>query len=149
MLSEVPFRAASVCMILTLQVVGERAMGPGAPPQKVFDSIGGTIGRLPDNDWVLPNPYVSARHALIRYLNGRFFIEDSSTNGVYLNSRTNRLARDCPHPLNDGDRLYIDEYEIAVTIAADLAREEDPLTALLGVLPSSSARRKPPGRERP
>ncbi|HEX7011586.1 MAG TPA: FHA domain-containing protein [Steroidobacteraceae bacterium] len=135
-------------MILTLQVVGERAVGPGAVARKVFDSIGGTIGRLPDNDWVLPSPYVSGRHALIRYLNGRFFIEDMSTNGVYLNSRSNRLARDYPHPLSDGDRLYIDEFEIAVTITEDPARD-DPFEALFGSVCSSPARRKPPGGHQP
>ena len=80
-------------MILTLEVIGEQAEDLGAAGRKVFNAIGGTIGRLPDNDWVFPDPYVSGRHALIRYLNGKYFIEDTSTNGVFINSPDNRLSR--------------------------------------------------------
>ncbi|HEX9852184.1 MAG TPA: FHA domain-containing protein, partial [Woeseiaceae bacterium] len=103
-------------MILTLEVIGEHAADLGAGGRQVFDAIGGTIGRLSDNDWVLPDPYVSGRHALIRYLNGKFFVEDTSTNGIYLNTPHNRLARAQPHPLQDGDLLFVDTYQIKVTI---------------------------------
>src|SRR5262245_42970840 len=119
-------------MILTLEVTGELAAELGAGGGKVFNAIGGTIGRLPDNDWVFPDPYVSGRHALIRYLNGKFFVEDTSTNGVFVNSLDNRLSRAQPHQLKNGDRLYIDAYEIHVSIeddAADDARN-DPFAAL-------------------
>src|SRR5690606_16873241 len=103
-------------MILTLEVMGEQATSLGAASRKVFDSIGGTIGRLPDNDWVFPDPYVSGRHALIRYLNGKFFIEDTSTNGVFVNSPDNRVSRNQAYQLKDGDLLYIDAYRIQVSI---------------------------------
>ncbi len=108
-------------MILTLQVVGEKAQNLAGASRKVFKAIGGTIGRLPDNDWVFADPYVSGRHALIRYVNGKYFIEDTSTNGVYVNSPENRLSRTQPHPLQHGDRLFIDTYEIHVSIEADPA----------------------------
>ncbi len=106
-------------MILTLQVVGERAQDLGAANRKVFNAIGGTIGRLPDNDWVFADPYISGRHALIRYVNGQYFIEDTSTNGVFINSLDKRVSKGQPQQLNDGDRLYIDAYEIEVSIKAD------------------------------
>jgi type VI secretion system FHA domain protein len=106
-------------MILTLQVIGDRAQDFGTTTRKVFKSIGGTIGRLPDNDWVFADPYVSGRHALIRYVNGKYFIEDTSTNGVFINSPANRVQRGQAHPLQDGDRIFIDAYEIDVTIAED------------------------------
>ena len=61
-------------MILTLEVTGPEASKLGAGSRKVFNAAGGTIGRLPDNSWVLPDPYVSSRHALIRYVNGAFSI---------------------------------------------------------------------------
>ena len=48
-------------MILTLEVIGEQAEDLGAGSRKVFNAVGGTIGRLPDNDWVFPDPYVSGR----------------------------------------------------------------------------------------
>lgn len=116
-------------MILTLQVVGERAQDLGAGSRKVFKGIGGTIGRLPDNDWVFADPYVSGRHALIRYVNGTYFIEDTSTNGVFINSLEHRLPKSQAHALRDGDRLYIDAYEIEVSIKEDPAKKvrRDPL----------------------
>jgi type VI secretion system FHA domain protein len=110
-------------MILTLEVTGRQAQQLGSASRKVFRAVGGTIGRLADNDWVIPDPYISGRHALIRYLNGKFFVEDTSTNGVYINSQDNRLRRSEPHPLKNGDRLYIDAYEIKVSIASDKPAE--------------------------
>jgi predicted component of type VI protein secretion system len=53
-------------MILTLEIVGSQAGSPRVVRRKVFERRGGTIGRLPENDWVLPHPYVSSRHALVR-----------------------------------------------------------------------------------
>jgi predicted component of type VI protein secretion system len=106
-------------MILTLEVTGAQAQDMGACHRKVFKAIGGTIGRLPDNDWVFTDPYVSGRHALIRYLSGKFFVEDTSTNGVFINSIDNRLARGQPQELRHGDLLYIDAYKINVAIYSD------------------------------
>lgn len=114
----------STSMILTLQVVGERVQDLGAESRKVFKATGGTIGRYPDNDWIFADPYVSGRHALIRYINGTYYIEDTSTNGVYINSLDNRLPKGQPYPLRDGDRLYIDTFEVEVSIRDD--RETEP-----------------------
>ena len=125
-------------MILTLEVIGEQADDLGAASRKVFNAIGGTIGRLPDNDWVFPDPYVSGRHALIRYLNGKFFIEDTSTNGVFINSPDNRLPRTQPHQLRNGDLLFIDAYEIRVSIENDpaAASRNDPFAKLKAAKPA-------------
>ena len=120
-------------MILTLEVVGAQAEDLGAGSRKVFDSIGGTIGRLPDNDWVFPDPYVSGRHALIRYLNGKFFVEDTSTNGVFINSQDNRLARDQSYQLKSGDTIFIDAYRIQVALekpAKNQKQQDDPFELL-------------------
>jgi type VI secretion system protein ImpI len=108
-------------MILTLEVTGAQAQDMGAGHRKVFKAIGGTIGRLPDNDWVFADPYVSGRHALIRYLAGRFFVEDTSTNGVFINSTDNRLARGQPRELHDGELLFIDAYQVKVSIQTEAA----------------------------
>jgi type VI secretion system protein ImpI len=105
-------------MILTLEVTGEQAQSLGVT-RKVFKAIGGTIGRLPDNDWVFADPYVSGRHALIRYVNGKYFIEDTSTNGVFINSPESRVGRSQAQQLNDGDTLFIDAYKIKVSIKSD------------------------------
>ncbi|HEX2492455.1 MAG TPA: type VI secretion system-associated FHA domain protein [Steroidobacter sp.] len=106
-------------MVLTLEVIGGHASNLGANSRKVFNSIGGTIGRLPDNDWVFTDPYVSGRHALIRYVKGKYFIEDTSTNGVFINSPDHRLSRTQSYQLQDGDVLFIDTYQIRVAIEQD------------------------------
>jgi predicted component of type VI protein secretion system len=108
-------------MILTLEVTGAQAQDMGSGHRKVFKAIGGTIGRLPDNDWVFTDPYVSGRHALIRYVSGKFFVEDTSTNGVFINSMDNRLARGQPQELRNGDLLYVDAFRINVSIQSDAA----------------------------
>lgn len=118
-------------MVLTLEVIGEQAGNLGAGGRKVFNSIGGTIGRLPDNDWVFADPYVSGRHALIRFVQGKYFIEDTSTNGVFINSPENRLARDQSHQLRNGDVIFIDAYRIRVALEQDAkAKKDDPFALL-------------------
>jgi type VI secretion system FHA domain protein len=104
-------------MTLTLEVASHQGSTPGSRLRKVFSAIGGTIGRLPDNDWVLPDGYVSSRHARISCRNGTFFIEDLSTNGVFINSLDNRLERGQLCPLKSGDLILIDPYEIRVSVA--------------------------------
>src|SRR5262245_64772905 len=113
-------------MILTLEVTGPQEGAPRAEIKKVFQSTGGTIGRLPDNDWVLPDPYVSSRHARIRFQSGTFLIEDTSTNGVFINAPDNRLVRGQPYALKSGDRIFIEPYEIKATIAAAPLPASDP-----------------------
>jgi type VI secretion system FHA domain protein len=116
-------------MILTLEVSGNEAARLGAESRKVFRNCGGSIGRKPDNDWVLPDPYVSGRHAVVRYANGQYLLEDTSTNGVFVNSRENRVPPGQLHVLRDGDRIYIDAYEIRVSIAQDAATTQTALDA--------------------
>jgi len=113
-------------MILTLEVTGPQEGAPRAELRKVFQAAGGTIGRLPDNDWVLPDPYVSSRHARIRFQNGAFLIEDTSTNGVFINTPENRLVRGQPYTLKSGDRIFIEPYEIKASIAAPASASADP-----------------------
>jgi ABC-type multidrug transport system ATPase subunit/CRP-like cAMP-binding protein/ABC-type multidrug transport system permease subunit len=62
-----------------------------------------TIGRLPTNDLVLSDPQVSAIHARMRNMEGRWIIydEDSAT-GTYVNRRRVRVAE-----LADGDEILI------------------------------------------
>lgn len=106
-------------MILTLEIIGPQAHKLARAGRKVFNGCGGTIGRLPDNDWVLPDPYISGRHASIRYRDGQYFIEDTSTNGVFINSPQQRLSRSMPQQLHHGDLIYIDAYCIEVSLRAD------------------------------
>lgn len=100
-------------MILRLEVSSDSGR-PSAPA--VFRDAGGTIGRSDKCDCVLPDKYVSSFHARIHYQDGAFLIEDTSQNGVFINSPSNRLVRGQPYPLTSGDLILIDPYEITVTI---------------------------------
>jgi type VI secretion system protein ImpI len=120
-------------MILTLEVTGPQAERLGAASRKVFRDAGGSIGRLPRNDWSLPDPYVSSRHALIRFRDGAFFIEDTSTNGISLNRPDNRLVKGVPQPLQSGDWIFIEPYEIRVSIEdAESTAAASPFDDLFG-----------------
>jgi type VI secretion system FHA domain protein len=125
-------------MILTLEVVGPQAARLGASSRKVFGSRGATLGREPDNDWVLPGPYVSGHHLRIQCLNGQFFLVDTSTNGVFINSPDCRLPKGQPYPLKNGERFFVEAYEIRATIAAD-----DPIGDPFGPTPAVSAPARP------
>ena len=90
-------------MSLRLRVVSEQRLLLG-PRASVEFPEGGTIGRASDNDWVLPDPqrYVSGHHARVRRRDGRYVLEDLSTNGVYVNGVKAHSA-----VLHDGDTLQI------------------------------------------
>ena len=112
-------------MVLILEVTSAPASALGTAARHTFDTGGGTIGRDRGNAWVLPHPKVSGRHAVITYAAGVFYIEDTSRNGVCLNSSRNRLARGEPQPLTAGDRLLIEPYEILVSVQRSAAASPD------------------------
>jgi type VI secretion system protein len=109
-------------MPLTLEVIGDKAARMGGAVRKIF-TAGGTIGRLDDNDWIFPDEYISGHHAKILFENGAFLILDTSTNGVFVNSQQNRLPKGRPHPLRSGDTVFIDDYEVRVTLSQSPAAE--------------------------
>ncbi|MEO6926495.1 MAG: type VI secretion system-associated FHA domain protein TagH [Rhodanobacter sp.] len=97
---------------LILAVAGHQAAQFGSRSSRTFAAVGGSIGRSEDCDWVLSASGVSRVHAMIRYLNGMYFIEDRSTNGMLLNGKP--LIKGDPSALNDGDRLLVDTFEVEV-----------------------------------
>ena len=105
-------------MPLTLRIISPQKDLLGSDSTKVFSVHGGTIGRAPDNDWVLPDPgrYVSAHHAIIDYQNGAYYLTDSSSNGVYVNDSDQSVGSGAPIRLHNGDRLRMGQYRFAVSI---------------------------------
>ena len=57
-------------MFLILEVTGREAAALGAASRAIFTTAGGSIGRRAGNDWVLPDPHVSGRHARVRAIGG-------------------------------------------------------------------------------
>ncbi|WP_414441639.1 type VI secretion system-associated FHA domain protein TagH [Burkholderia sp. 22PA0106] len=106
---------------LILSVQGERAERLGARREHTFDCRDGSIGRSDECDWVLGADGVSRLHALVRYLNGLYFIEDRSTNGMLLNGAS--LRRGEPATLKHGDCLQIDTFEIDVRLQGEAATQ--------------------------
>lgn len=106
-------------MSLTLEIVGPQAAQLGAAARKTFLKQGGSIGRASINDWVIPDAYVSGQHARVHFREGRYFLEDTSTNGVFIKNPGNRLPKGQQYPLQSGDRVFIDAYEIKVTIEGE------------------------------
>ncbi len=114
-------------MALRLRIISEhrRALGPRS--SIVFGVAGGSIGRAADNDWVLPDPqrFLSGHHARIHFRHGLYLLEDTSTNGTYLNDAAEPIPRGTPCELHNGDMLRLGEYEVVVAIdgAADQTAE--------------------------
>jgi len=108
-------------VLLALSVISHQSQLLGAASYKVFDSRGGSIGRIEGNDWVLPDPerLVSSRHANIRFAQGVYYLEDVSTNGTGFNSPQSVVPRDRLQPLADGDRLFIGDFEVLVQVLAE------------------------------
>src|ERR1700683_2720520 len=105
-------------MALTLTVLSEQRTQLGGRGSIVLGVGGGSIGRAHDNDWVLPDPqrYLSSHHARVQFRGGHYYIEDMSSNGVYVNAAETPLGRRKTHALRDGDELRIGEYRIRVAV---------------------------------
>lgn len=115
-------------MTLSLTVISYGGRTPPTPVAVSLGERGGVIGRMPGCDWVLEDPegHVSKKHCRIDYVSGRYRITDTSTNGVYLNDGTNRIGFGVSAVLNDGDRLFIGSYDIAVHVSEAASAEPLP-----------------------
>ena len=103
-------------MNLILEVSGPDAMKRVS--RTVISPSGGSIGRLPENSLVLDDPHVSSRHALIHCVDGVYYLEDKSRNGISINTPENCLEKGSRYPLNRGDRIFIEPYEITVSLSS-------------------------------
>jgi len=104
-------------MTLTLNML--RCPDAVAPQTRTVAGGEVSIGRGPENDWVLPDPerFLSKRHCLIAFRSGGWQIADLSTNGTYLNAEAQPIGHGQPRDLRDGDRLRLGAYEIELRIA--------------------------------
>ena len=104
-------------MFLTLEIVSGNAPSVGGVRRKVFTVDGGRIGRATECDMVLVSAGVHRHHATVRFINGVFFIEGVGTNGIAVNNAERVLPRNEPYPLKTGDKVFVDEYELAVSVS--------------------------------
>ncbi|MGA7980925.1 MAG: type VI secretion system-associated FHA domain protein TagH [Chromatiaceae bacterium] len=115
-------------MDLTLSVIRYQNRTPDQPVSAHVGDSGGTIGRSPDNNLVLPDPdrWVSGHHAEIRFRDGRFFLTDTSTNGTYVNHAAEPVPDGQEIELHDGDEVSIGAYDVRVSIAVSMPRPAAP-----------------------
>jgi type VI secretion system protein len=105
-------------MAIKLRIISDHYRDLGEQRSRVFGVNGGTIGRAPDNDWILPDPkrVLSGHHCEIEYRSGVFWLKDTSTNGVYVNDGEEPAFTIGPIELQDGDRLRMGDYEVLVSL---------------------------------
>ena len=103
-------------MLLKFSVRTYQGNSPHFPNEYTFGGTGGTIGRGGENDWVLQDPqsYLSTQHATIYFKEGRFYIVDNSTNGVFINGSRTQLGRGNQHKISSTDLIRVGEYDILV-----------------------------------
>src|SRR5262245_31804494 len=118
-------------MALRLRVISDHRQRLGDKSTFVFGVSGGSIGRSAENDWVLPDDmrYVSGRHARIVFHKGRYLLQDTSSNGTYVNDNDRPLGNQNPHELKSGDILRFGEYHVQVQIdsATDFSLDDSAL----------------------
>src|SRR3569833_1663448 len=124
-------------MYLTLEVVSPQAASLGADRRRTVDQNGLTIGRAPGNDWVFQGPYISKQHARIFFSKGSYFVESLGRNAIAIGSADNTIPVNQPRALRNGDRLFIDQYEMIVTTmhgepAGAAVASDDPFAVLPG-----------------
>jgi type VI secretion system protein len=129
-------------MTLRLRIVSDHRRLLGDRSSITFGVEGGSIGRSADNDWVLPDPlrYVSAHHARVQYRDGHFYLEDVSTNGVFVNDDERPLAKENPngHLLKSGDLIRMGDYQVVAALESDEERLlETPVETGAGQVPTS------------
>lgn len=98
-----------------------------------------SIGRAPDNDFVLPDAdrIVSHQHATVHYENGHYYLSDNSTNGTFINHAPEPVGPGHRVPLNDGDTLTIGEYECRISLSQEEAGISEPEAGLAAESESS------------
>jgi len=135
-------------MALKLRIISDHYKALGKRSSRLFGVTGGRIGRAADNDWILPDPdrYISSHHCKVEFRAGQWMLEDTSTNGVFINGSDVPASVEGAYALKDGDRLRLGDYEIIVSIDE---RQDFPSDAS-GQMPAparSPARRSTPAPE--
>lgn len=79
------------------------------------------IGRKQKNDMVIAEPTISGEHAVITEQGGKFFVQDTSSNGTFLNDKQNKISY---AELKSGDKLFFDSICCTFSVMGSNADEE-------------------------
>lgn len=105
-------------MPLTLQIIAPTKLISGQVTEYKFDELGGSIGRKPNNDFILLDPerFISSKHAIIEFNNNKYYITDTSTNGVFINNSKTALGSGNSAELMQGDKISIGDFQLLCSI---------------------------------
>lgn len=125
-----------------LSVISYKGASPTSAATASFDQTGGSLGRSPENQLVLPDPdrFVSRKHAELKFDNGTYHYSDLSAGGSYFVNRDVMLQNDTL-VLQDGDIVRVGEYELFIKLVPDTASLTSPFgrNASMTVPPSGPA----------
>ena len=85
---------------------------------RVFSESGGDVGRAADSYWLLPDPncFLSGHHCTIQFVDGAFWVCDTSLNGVFVNGSLTPLGFGCKARLAHGDVIRFAAYKVLVHV---------------------------------
>jgi type VI secretion system protein ImpI len=108
-------------MTLRLSIENVDRLPDGGPLRIEVKGRGLDLGRDAHLDWTLPDSSrsISGKHCEIRFRDGGYWLYDVSKNGTFVNGAEYRLEG--PYLLQDGDRLSIGPYIIAVSVEGQQA----------------------------
>ena len=130
--------------ILTLRIENVATLENGGPVSLCLEGRGAQVGRKAGMDWVLPDAtrHISGHHFDIAFEYGTYVLHDLSSNGTFLQGERYRLSE--PRVLQQGDRLNVGHYVIAVDlaehplVAPEPAQHAAPATPQMPVAPPSA-----------
>lgn len=105
-------------MDIMFEIVSRQKFSATFPVQHVFTEAGGYIGRSEECEWVLPDRSrkLSRKHAVVTFDDGHFYIEDVSSNGVYLSLGKERLAKGSRYKITHGEGFHVGEYSVTARL---------------------------------
>ncbi|SEA18567.1 type VI secretion system-associated FHA domain protein TagH [Alkalimonas amylolytica] len=117
-------------MWLELSVVSYHRLSPRLKTVMRFEASGGTIGRSEQASWQLADPerIVSGLHASVGSDGQGFYIEDLSTNGLFINNSSELIGKGNRRFLKLHDTLLLGDYELQVS-AIELRQTADSTAA--------------------
>ncbi|MEA3013783.1 MAG: type secretion system protein [Sphingomonadales bacterium] len=112
-------------MILILTIRNADALQEGVAAQYMMEGSNAVIGRSRNCNWYLPDPRnaISSRHCEIRREGDFFLLKDISTNGTFVNDAPERITE---RRIAAGDLIRIGQYEVVVSVEADVLPEPAP-----------------------
>ncbi|MGY2374109.1 type VI secretion system-associated FHA domain protein TagH [Pseudomonas sp. SDO524_S393] len=125
-----------------MQLVFEVCHNGGTEPSatRIFDGVGGVIGRGAGCDWVIPDPsrLLSSHHGLISFREGQYFLTDISSNGIVLVGSEERLRKGQARLISDGDLFQLGLLSVRARLIKRTTSPSSSFSAPTGLIPEDA-----------